>query len=611
MSIAAMSALQRAYENRASLPPDRRAAVERAYEAQFAPDPRRHRFTRPEASPLSTAEVTFGSRDTSPADLDPVEAAAAPITPDPLVRPKPARRSPAMDTGTAAFQAVLEDVGGDYDEAIRVLASEHMQNGIDPERAMRAARARAEQHQSLSRDPGIFYEETGTPLPTTRQPQAPQGGAGQPVPFGAMPDADPRTTRAERLAGVDETAARWDRQKAAYDRATGLGAPDAISDEGGPYPGAGRPGYDRTFTPAELAAQRGDTEEQAPAGYTLPGPRTLDGKPVRKPQPLQTEKQASAYNERRTDPETGRRLKSQYDLDMEARGYTAVVTDNGTVGYYTTYAPATDEPTGRGAIGRAGDRPDLRNSRVPGSESPRYEPREMLTPTGERVQVWAPTQAADEYTKKQRNTAMRGRLADSAGLGAGEAVGLSDDDLRERVRASRMQDKQARADAWRAQSMLAGGQPTGGPRGTKAATNALLMMSDPSLTPEQRSSLRYMLPGGQLAAGVDAANMQAAARLAQGAIIGALPNMVGNPLAQAQMDQLSRDRAVARADALIAKYPRGWDGMYSANDVREVRDAVEKQNPGYGDAAVAHIRIRPAAPPPPVGGVAPGSVPPI
>lgn len=193
---------------------------------------------------------------------DDLEASATPLAVEPTVRPK-RKKAPATDQGVAAFDAVFQDVGGDYNKAVQVFADELTAGGVAPARAVQAAMARMEQHQSLSRDPNIFFEEMGTPLPTSRQTKAPQGGASQPVPFGAMPDADPRTTRAERLAGVDETAARWERQKAAYDRATGLGAPDAISEEEGPYPGAGRPGYDRTFTPDELAGQRAAQEDAA------------------------------------------------------------------------------------------------------------------------------------------------------------------------------------------------------------------------------------------------------------------------------------------------------------------------------------------------------------
>lgn len=157
-------------------------------------------------------------RASGPQDLDPVEAAAMPITPDPPVR----KRRP----GVAAFEAVLADVGGDYDKAVQVFASELASSGIAPDRAMQAAMARAEQSKSLSRTPEIFYDSMeqqsggGSPAPTQ-------------VPFGALPDADPRTTRAERLAQFPEWSAGVDRRKAEYDRATGMPQPSGLAENDG------------------------------------------------------------------------------------------------------------------------------------------------------------------------------------------------------------------------------------------------------------------------------------------------------------------------------------------------------------------------------------------
>lgn len=192
----------------------------------------------------------------------------------------------------------------------------------------------------------------------------------------------------------------------------------------------------------------------------------------------------------------------------------------------------------------------------------------MMTPTGEKVQVWVQTEDARKYTEQERNTRTRGRLADQAGLGAVAASGMSDAELREQVRAARMRDKQARANAWRAQSMLAGGQPTGGPGGTKVVANALMMLNDPSLSEEQRQSLRYMLPGGALAAQVDARQLDMAAGLARNAITGALAGTAQGPMAAAQAElaqlqaQAERDKLRgADEDVLGEKYaPTGWLG---------------------------------------------------
>lgn len=194
--------------------------------------------------------------NTTPADLDPVEAAAAPIAPDPIVRKK--RRVAGAETD--AFQAVLEDVGGDYDQAIRVFASELANSGIEPGRAMKAAQARAAQHNSLTRNPDIFYEEMGDPLPTALRERATEVPDGYGAYAAGMAEASGGKNRTERLADADATDARYDRMKESYDRATGLGAPDAIEEESGPYQGAGKAGYNRTFTPSEVLSQRAEAE---------------------------------------------------------------------------------------------------------------------------------------------------------------------------------------------------------------------------------------------------------------------------------------------------------------------------------------------------------------
>lgn len=191
----------------------------------------------------------------APQDLDPVEAAAMPITPDPPVRKK-------SRPGVAAFEAVLEDVGGDYERAIQVFATELAQSGIAPDRAMQAARARAEQSQSLSRTPDIFYD-------SMEQQAGGAQSAGVPAGFDAfsagMAQAQTGKTRAQRLADADATDARWDRMKENYDRATGLEQPAQQQAPAGPYAEAGRPGYDRTFTPSEVLGNRAEAEAERDA----------------------------------------------------------------------------------------------------------------------------------------------------------------------------------------------------------------------------------------------------------------------------------------------------------------------------------------------------------
>jgi hypothetical protein len=122
---------------------------------------------------------------------------------------------------------------------------------------------------------------------------------------------------------------------------------------------------------------------------------------------------------------------------------------------------------------------------------------------------------------------------------------------------------------WKAQSMLAGGQPTGGRGGTKAVTNALMM-----LPPDQRnSSLRYMLPGGQLAAGVDAHQLEAAAQLAQRAVTGALAGTAQGPLANAQA-QMAQQQADAAKPVQLRAQEHVAAGRFNHPDVLQHADNI-------------------------------------
>ena len=131
--------------------------------------------------------------------------------------------------------------------------------------------------------------------------------------------------------------------------------------------------------------------------------------------------------------------------------------------------------------------------------------------------------------------------------------------------------------------MLAGGQPTGGPGGTKAVANALMMMP-----PDQRnSSLRYMLPGGQLAAGVDAHQLETAAGLAQRAVTGALAGTAAGPAAQAAAEaaqiqnQTAKDEARQKDENVLGeKYaPSGYFGYdeLTVAEQQQMYDDLVKQ----------------------------------
>jgi hypothetical protein len=121
-------------------------------------------------------------------------------------------------------------------------------------------------------------------------------------------------------------------------------------------------------------------------------------------------------------------------------------------------------------------------------------------------------------------------------------------------------DRASRQAAWRAQSMLAGGQPTGGPRGTKAAANAWTMMGDQGLTDDQRSSLRYMLPGGQFAAEVDARANQQAFELAKQMALGAGFQDTNSPAAQAALTAKAAQAQEALPPEAAAEAERASNG---------------------------------------------------
>jgi hypothetical protein len=103
---------------------------------------------------------------------------------------------------------------------------------------------------------------------------------------------------------------------------------------------------------------------------------------------------------------------------------------------------------------------------------------------------------------------------------------------------ARRDKEQSRLERWQAISMLAGGNPS---RQQFATGNALMMLPEN----ERNQSLRYMLPGGQFAAAVDAQNMQNANDVIKRFMTSGAAAGMNNPLAnaQAQMAQQQADSA--------------------------------------------------------------------
>ncbi|NBT75727.1 MAG: hypothetical protein EBT15_07130 [Betaproteobacteria bacterium] len=394
-----------------------------------------------------------------------------------------------------------------------------------------------------------------------------------------MRDRGMSDRNSEMWAGMDvRSAQRW------ANRGTRAGAtPADLSDglDGAPrtpvgddarlsggseiYPEAGKPGYDRTFTPRELEAQRAGPKPAE--GYPrVPKPRVPFGGAVPEPSVMSDPQQIEAYTTREWDGNAKSYKPSQKDRDMAARGLVPVLNPDGSVGYsvgYTAGSLVEDEPNRfPGASGRAGERRDL--------IAAGWQETTVPSPLGMQT-VYRPGKDAQKRYDAQAEQRARKRIATSAGLSGEEVQSLSMDELRSRAQAARINDANARRDAWRAQAMLAGGQPTGGRGGSKAITNALLMLPED----ERNQSLRYMLPGGDRAAAVDAANAATAGRMAQSAMSAFLTN---NPMAtpeqRAMLEQRAREAnpAAAGAQDIAAGKPETPEGQAELQRLAESMD---------------------------------------
>lgn len=184
--------------------------------------------------------------------------------------------------------------------------------------------------------------------------------------------------------------------------------------------------------------------------------------------------------------------------------------------------------------------------------------------------------------------------------------------LRNRPGLQALEAKQAAArERYAAMAMLAGGSQNIN-SGNRALLNAMLTLDDPG----QRGlagQLRYALPGGQLAAAVDAQNASQAGRIAQNAMIAfmqANPQYGNNPMLMHNMKRMEDLRVVAGQ-----AHQSGWDkpaavdgALIAAGATAEERRRIMAEI--FGPAAAP---IAPAAPPQrqPLGDVDSGMMPPM
>ena len=309
----------------------------------------------------------------------------------------------------------------------------------------------------------------------------------------------------DMLAGVDVRKAQRSLKPA--DLSDGMaGAPQTtVGDDLGlgvnPYPGAGTPGYDRSFTSREIAGQRA-AEEAA--------------------------------------------MESQRAQWAKER--------NANIG--AKYGPASRQ------IAEAGD--------------------------AEGVTDYAATQTQAEKARnaERRRYEMDAREQGSARLPNGDYVSAARNELREqdnrgaearkefRKRAAttasgNMPSEKQRWENYSAQMMLAGSNPR------KNMVNAWSMMNDPNVSEEQRRALQYMLPGGQLAAGVDANNAALAGRMAQSAMTAFLTNNpTATPEQRAMFEQRAREAnpAAAGAGDIAAGKPETPEGQAELGRLAESMD---------------------------------------
>jgi hypothetical protein len=218
-------------------------------------------------------------------------------------------------------------------------------------------------------------------------------------------------------------------------------------------------------------------------------------------------------------------LPSQRDIDMAARGFFPVPADDGSVSYSvgTGRDPRYKQDLGRrgipGAPGRLGPRADLEEE---DPSKPGFTLEPVRGPTGTNY-IYKQNEAAQQQQAAYMDERQLARFADASGLTEAELAAMTPAQQRSAVRGAKRADASDREEAWRAQMMLGGGRPTGGIGGSKATVNAWL-----NLPEDQRASaMRYMLPGGQLSATVDAANATQAGRMAQQAMVAFLQNNPG------------------------------------------------------------------------------------
>lgn len=479
------------------------------------------------------------------------------------------------------------------DSRYEALVRQLIARGMSPEEARKQARAMLESPDIVGQRPIAVEEAELNAAQDAAQPQINSYRAGytQPAPGTAAWKAQ------ERSMGLETLPFQQDDEQ-------------AVRDEFYRRFGREPSSYREVEMMRGMMAEQGAAQlrdDLAQGGYgqrRVPGPAGLDGR-AQTGKPFASVEDAEAYNYRQP-MDNGGFGDSWKDHDMRARGYAPVVRPDGRVSYMVASTEGGILP---GAPGRPGYRADLVNTG-------KYEKSVAIAPSGDQVEVLAPT------AQFRQKMAEQDKAIDGA-------------------RAKRKATQDARMERFLAQLQLGGGRQT--PQAI--ATERMLY----EMSPEQRQqALRYMAPGGQLAAGVDAQNMQNANRIIERFMTSGAAGVMMNPVAQqrAEMEARQNDPAAAgasdvaggkpdtpEAQAELNRLADSYDttyGGFSYENERALAAALTKPpyNMSQADAEATAFRLAekrrwmsggkpagPAAPatPPasPPAVVPPGSVPPV
>jgi hypothetical protein len=471
-----------------------------------------------------------------PSQLDDLFAADTPITPDPTPGPKASSKGYAT---REAMIARLVAAGYTAEEAAKVVDSELARSGPRPQ--------------------GMFDQDNSPAgMENLRQGIANQRAS-------------------ERRMGIFEEN---------YNDVTGAPAKPDIAPP--------------KMAPDQVPLTAQQLREMGYNPFTEPGVNMPDGTRAARPRQLMTEREAAAYNTREQNG-PGWYKPSGRDEAMMARGYMPVMGEDGTVSY--RLGPGGEVDGLPGTPGRGGRRGDLEAQMrkadgtlmvdANGEAIPRFRVANMSGPLSENNSVYV---QSDEARAKQaayqserqlyRDAAIQG-VSPAALLAQspGDYGDLTADGQRGRVNArvanegARQAAADKREEAWRAQMMLGGGRPTGGIGGSKATVNAWL-----NLPEDQRASaMRYMLPGGQLSATVDANNAAQAGRMAQAAMTAFLNNNPqGTPLHPLQQQQITDKKTQERQAALQ------WAENHVSSNYAEPQGILNYLNRGAASLGLTH-----------------------